>query len=119
MPVHSELRQPSTSSSSAIARRSCCSCSLTGLLELRLQRVAVHTVVVLAQLVGEVLDLADRVARDDPERDRLAAPAVLLVRVGVRESRVRGGYGAGVLERLPLALLSKDLVDHAASLAVL
>src|SRR5215472_16834808 len=113
MPVHSELRQPRTSSSSAIWSSS--SRSLTGLLQLHLQRVPVDAVVVAAELVREVVDLANRVARDDPERRRLAAPPVLLVRVRLREGRVRSGDGAGVLEGLALALLAKDLVDHAAS----
>src|SRR5579859_6346265 len=113
IPVHSELRQPRTSSSSAIWSNS--ACSLTCLLQLRLQRVAVDPVVVLAELVGEVLDLVDRVARDDPERHRLAATTVLLVRVGVSEGRVGRGHRAGMLERLPLPFLPEDLPDHAAS----
>src|SRR6478752_2184781 len=113
IPVHSEFRQPRTSSSSAIASSS--ACSLTCLLQLCLQRVAVDPVVVLAQLVGEVLDLPDRLARDDPERHGLASPAVLLVCVRVREGRIGCRDGAGVLERLPFALLAENLVDHAAS----
>ena len=71
--------------------------SFTRLLQLRLERVAVHPVVVAAELVDEVLDLEDRVARDDPERSRLAAAAVLLVRVASRERLVRRDHRARVL----------------------
>ncbi len=53
-----------------------------------------------------------RVAGDDPQRRRLAAAAVLLVRVGAREPLVGRDHRAGVLERLPLALLPEDLVDR-------
>src|SRR5262249_52440277 len=112
MPVHSESRQPRTSSSSAIWS-SACSC--TRLLQLLLERVAVHSVVVAAELVDEVLDLEDGPARDDPERGRLAAAAVLLVRVRARELLLRRDHGAGVLERLALPFLPEHFPDHAAS----
>src|SRR5204863_10203161 len=74
IPVHSESRQPITSSSSASPRRS----SFTRLLQPRLDRVAVDAAVLEVELVGPVLDHVQRVARHEPERDRLAAPAVLL-----------------------------------------
>src|SRR5512132_935370 len=79
IPVHSESRQPRISSSSAISSSSVAR-SLTCLLELLLQGIAVDAVVVAVQLVDEFLDPHDRVARDDPEGDRLAAAAVLLPR---------------------------------------
>src|SRR5215213_7148966 len=77
MPVHSELRQPRMSSSSARLRSSC---AFTCLLELDLQRVAVHSAVVAVEDVGDVglPNLVDGVARDDPERERLGAAAVEL-----------------------------------------
>src|SRR5919197_3607727 len=78
IPVHSESRQPRTSSSSAIASNERMSCSFTRLLQLLLQGIAVDPVVVAVQLVDELVDLDDRLARDDPERGRLAAAAVLL-----------------------------------------
>src|SRR5439155_4333311 len=68
IPVHSESRQPRTSSSSAISSNERASCSFTGLLELLLQRVAVDAVVVAIELVREVLDLDDRLTRHDPKR---------------------------------------------------
>src|SRR5215470_9972056 len=105
-PVHSESRQPSTSSSSA---RLSSACSFTSLLQAGLDRVAVDAAVLEVELVRPVLDVADRVARDEPERDRLAAPAVLLARPGLREVRVRSHDRAGVLERCPSLLLTEDL----------
>src|SRR5438445_12187446 len=87
MPVHSDSRQPRKSSSSAIAR-SCCSRALTCLLQTCLDRVAVDAAVLEVELVGPVLDVADLVARDEPERDRLAAAPVLLARPCLREVRV-------------------------------
>src|SRR5689334_21388259 len=111
MPVHSESRQPRTSSSSAIARSSSAR-SVTSLLQFLLQRIAVHPVVVAVQLVDEVLDRVKRLARRDPERGRLAAPPVLLASVRFCELLVRRLYRAGVLERLALPFLAKDLVDH-------
>src|SRR2546427_11493451 len=113
MPVHSESRQPRTSSSSAVASSSSAR-SLTRLLQLLFQRIPVHAVVVPVQLVDEVLDRMQRVALDDPERGRLAPPPVLLAGVPLREAFVRRLDRARVLERLSLALLPKDLVDHAA-----
>src|SRR5205807_6037582 len=113
IPVHSESRQPTISSSSASPSR----CSFTGLLQAGLDRVAVDAAVLQVELVGPLLDVADRVAGNEPERDRLAAPAVLLARPGLREVRVGRLDRAGVLERLALALPAKDLVDHAASTA--
>src|SRR5262245_39660813 len=114
MPVHSESRQPRISSSSAYSRRSCAR-SLTRLLQLRLQRVAVDAVVRLLELVVELRHLVHRVARDDPQRDRLVPPPVLLVRERLRERRVRRDDRAGVRERRALLLLAEDLEDHAAS----
>src|SRR3954449_5074486 len=112
MPVHSESRQPRTSSSSASPSSAC---SLTSLLQAGLDRVAVDAAVLEVELVGPVLDFADRVARHEPERDRLTAPAVLLARPRLREVRIRRLDGAGVLERLAFPLPAKNLVDHAAS----
>src|SRR3954451_3215474 len=66
MPVHSESRQPRTSSSSA---RPSSACSLTGLLQAGLDRVTVHAAVLEVEFVGPVLDVADRVARDEGELD--------------------------------------------------
>src|SRR5437588_10015990 len=115
MPVHSDSRQPRKSSSSAIDSSAR---SFTRLLQSRLDRVAVDTAVLEVELVGPVLDIADRVARDEPQRDRLAAAAVLLARPRLREIRVRSDDRAGVLERLALALAPEDFEDriaHAAS----
>src|SRR5690348_14864571 len=109
MPVHSESRQPRTSSSSA---RPSSACSFTSLLQACLDRVAVHAAVLEVELVGPVLDVADRVARDEPERDRLAAPAVLLARPGFREVRVGSDDRAGMLERRAALLLAEDLPDR-------
>ena len=67
------------------------------------------------ELVGPVLDRVDLVARDEPQRLRLAAPAVLLARPRFRKRRVGRVDRARVLERLALALLPEDLVDHAAA----
>src|SRR6478609_10987002 len=106
MPVHSESRQPRTSSSSA---RPSSACSLTSLLQSGLDGVAVDAAVLEVELVRPVLDVADRVARDEPERDRLAAAAVLLTRPRLREVRVGRDDRAGVLERLALALAPEDL----------
>src|SRR5580765_1970504 len=114
MPVHSESRQPRISSSSAYSISSCAR-SLTRLLELGFQRVAVDSVVRLLELVVEVGHFVDRFARDDPQRDRLLAPAVLLVRENLCERCVRRRHRAGVRERGALLLLAKDLEDHAAS----
>src|SRR5437867_13340285 len=113
IPVHSESRQPRISSSSAISS-SRCVCSRTCLLQLLLQRVAVHAVVVAVELVDEFLDLEDRLARNDPERLGFAAAAVELLCVGFGEGAVRRVERAGVLERLAFALLPENLVDHQA-----
>src|SRR6478735_6783303 len=88
MPVHSESRQPSTSSSSAYSISSCAR-ALTRLLQLRLQGVAVHAVIRLLELVVEVGHFVNRFARDDPQRNRLLTPAVLLVSEHLRECCVR------------------------------
>src|SRR5437016_11305055 len=111
IPVHSESRQPMTSSSSASSSRR----SFTRFLELRLERVPVDAVVGAAELVHEVVQLVDRVARDEPERGRFLSPPVLLARVHLRELLVRRADRARVLERLALPLLTKNFVDHAAS----
>src|SRR6185437_7960737 len=95
MPVHSESRQPRTSSSSA---RPSSACSLTCLLQSGLDRVAVDAAVLEAELVGPVLDVADRVPRDEPERDRLAAPAVLLSCPRLGKICVGSDYRTRVLE---------------------
>src|SRR5246127_4940106 len=111
IPVHSESRQPRTSSSSA---RPSSACSFTRLLQPRLDRVAVDAAVLEVELIRPVLDVADRVARDQPERDRFPASAVLLARPRLREVRVGCLDRAGVLERLAAPLLPENLVDHAA-----
>src|SRR3954453_11593444 len=103
MPVHSESRQPRISSSSAISSRSCCSCSFTCLLQLLLQRIAVDAGVVAVELVYELFDLDRGIPWHDPERGLLAAPAVLLARVHVREVVVRRLDRARVLQRLALS----------------
>src|SRR5437016_10637472 len=114
MPVHSELRHPRTSSSSAIGRSSCAR-ALTCLLQFLLERIPVHPVVVALELVDELVDLVHVLARDDPERDRLAPAAELLPRVPVGIRGVRRFHGAGMRERLPFPLLPEDFPDHAAS----
>src|SRR5262245_12025164 len=121
MPVHSESRQPRTSSSSA---RPSSTCSFTSLLQACLDRVAVDAAVLEVELVGPVLDVADGVAGDEPERDRLAAPAVLLAGPGLGEVRVGRDDRAGVLEGGAAPLLAEDLphrmtrrVAHAARTA--
>src|SRR4051812_4074374 len=113
MPVHSDSRQPRKSSSSAIARS--CSRTLACLLQTSLDRIAVDAAVLEVELVGPVLDVADLVARHEPERDRLAAAAVLLARPRLREVGVRSDDRAGVLERLAFALAPEDFpLVHAA-----
>src|SRR5437588_10720853 len=128
MPVHSESRQPMTSSSSAspssssrsmvtsphLTRALPLSSSFTGLLQAGLDRVAVDAAVLEIELVRPVLDAVDRVARHEPQRNRLAAAPVLLARPRLRELHVGRDDRAGVLERLTVALSAKDLVDHAA-----
>src|SRR6478609_8219046 len=109
IPVYSESRQPRTSSSSA---RPSSACSLTCLLQSGLDGVAVDAAVLEAELVGPVLDVADRVARDEPERDRLAAPAVLLAGPRFCEVRVGSDYRARVLEGGSALLLAEDLPDR-------
>src|SRR5579864_978105 len=96
------------SSSSARPSRS----SFTGLLQPRLDRVAVDAPVLEIELVRPFVDDVHRVARDEPERNRLAAAAVLLSRPHLRELRVGRLNRPAVLERLPLAVLAKDLPDH-------
>src|SRR5919197_271375 len=113
IPVHSESRQPRTSSSSAIPRSSSAR-PLTSLLQLFLERIPVHAVVVPVQLVDEILDRMQCLARGDPERGGLAAAPVLLARVPLGEPLVRSLDRPSVLERLALPFLPKDLVDHAA-----
>src|SRR5437764_571484 len=81
-------RQPTTSSSSASSSSSRTR-PVTSLLQARLERVAVDASVLQVELVGEVAHLVQRVARDEPERLRLAAAAVLLARPRLRERRVR------------------------------
>src|SRR5690349_2275197 len=114
MPVHSDSRQPRTSSSSA---RPSSACSFTSLLQAGLDRVTVDAAVLEVELVGPVLDVADRPARDEPERDRLATPAVLLARPGLGEVRVGGDDRAGVLERGAALLFAEHLPDRMAHAA--
>src|SRR5579864_675153 len=111
IPVHSESRHPMISSSSARPSRS----SFTCLLQPRLDRVAVDAPVLEVEFVRPFVDDVHRVARDEPERDRLAAAAVLLARPRLRELRVGRLHRAAVLERLPLAILPEDLPDHQAA----
>src|SRR6266516_698950 len=111
MPVHSESRQPTISSSSAIASNSCAR-SLTSNAQPFLDRVPVDAAVLEVELVGPVRHLVDRLAWHQPQRLRLAAPAVLLPRPRVGERGVRCHHRAGVRERLPLLLLPEDLVDR-------
>src|SRR5579864_7740005 len=99
------------SSSSARPSRS----SFTGLLQPRLDRVAVDAPVLEIELVRPVVDDVHRIARDEPERNRLAAASVLLARPCLRELRVGRLNRPAVLERLPLAILAKDLPDHQAA----
>src|SRR6266545_1466156 len=105
----------SSNSKSSIIRS--CARSLTCLLQLRFQGIAVDAVVRLVQLVREVVHLVDGVARDDPQRLRLLPSPVLLARERLRERRVRRLHGAGVREGRAALLLTEDLEDHAASLA--
>src|SRR6266545_4457272 len=103
----------SSNSKSSIIRS--CARSLTCLLQLRFQGIAVDAVVRLVQLVREVVHLVDGVARDDPQRLRLLPSPVLLARERLRERRVRRLHGAGVREGRAALLLTEDLEDHAAS----
>src|SRR5207244_1496688 len=66
------------------------------------------------QLVEELVHLVDRVARDDPKRDRFLPPAVLLVRERPRKRRVGRVDRTRVREGRALLLLTEDLEDHAA-----
>src|SRR4051794_12862090 len=111
IPVHSESRHPITSSSSASPSSS----SFTSLLQAGLDRVAVDAPVLEVELVRPLRHRVNCVSRHEPERDRLAAPAVLLARPCFGELRVGRLDRAGVLERLSLAILAEDLPDHAAS----
>src|SRR4029079_2641828 len=102
--------QPTTSPCSVGPR----SRSFTCLPQPGLDRVAVDAAVLEVELVRPVGDGVDRVAGREPERNRLAAPAVLLARPRLGELRVRCVDRAAVLERLPLAILAEDLPDHPA-----
>src|SRR5262249_40435365 len=113
IPVHSESRQPTTSSSSASSSRSR-SRSLTCLFGPHLERLAVDAPVLQIELAGKVVALVPRVARDEPQRLGLAPAPELLARPRLREGGVGRVDRAGVLERLALLLLAKDLEDHAA-----
>src|SRR5690348_8672366 len=99
------------SSSSARPSRS----SFTRLLQACLDRVAVDAAVLEVELVGPVLDVVDRIARNEPQRNRLAAAAVLLARPRLCELGVGRDDRTGVLERLALPFLTEDFVDHAAN----
>src|SRR5207245_7348088 len=74
----------------------------------------VDEVIGLVTFVGEVVHLADRPARNEPQRFRLLAAAVLLVRVRLREGHVRRVDRPGVRERNAFLLLAEDFVDQAA-----
>src|ERR671930_1816824 len=110
IPVHSELRQPRSSSSSASASSSC---AFTRLLQLHLQGIAVDAAVVAVEDIGDVrlAHGVDLLARHDPERERLVPAAVELARVRLREGAVRRLERAGVLEGLALPLLPKHFPD--------
>ena len=90
---------------------------LTSFAQPRLDRVPVDAAVLHLELVGELLDLAHRLSRNEPEGDRLLPPAVLLARVDLGEALVGRRDRAGVLERLALPLLSEDLEHHLAQAA--
>ena len=83
----------------------------------RLDRVAVDAAVLHLELVGELVDLVNGIARDEPERHRLLASRVLLARVDLGEPLVGRDHRPCVLERLALPLLPEHLEDvaHAAS----
>src|ERR1035437_5239572 len=120
MPVHSESRQPRTSSSSASPRRSSLSAgpsssSFTRLLQPGLDRVAVDAAVLQLELVRPIVDDTNLLARREPRRNGLAAAAVLIARPRLCELRVRRVHRTCVLEGLPLPLLPEDLPDHATS----
>ena len=68
--------------------------------------------VVPVQLVDEVVYLVHGLARDDPERRRLAAATVLLARVPLGKAFVGRLDRAGVLERLALSLLPEHFPDR-------
>src|SRR4029079_13850783 len=87
MPVHSESRQPRISSSSAAARRASVRLgarALTRLPEPRLQRVAVDAAVVALELVDELVHRAHLGTGNEPQRPRLVAATVELVRISPR-----------------------------------
>src|SRR5687768_15461261 len=94
-----------------------CPYTLPGFLQLHLERVAVYTAVVAVEDRRHIWVpyVMERVARHDPEGERLVPAAVELARVGLGEDQVGRLEGAAVLERLPLPLLPKDLPDQAAS----
>src|SRR5579862_8977482 len=102
-----------TSSSSASPRSSLRSLSCNA--QPRFQRVAVDATVLQVELVGEILDIVDGLARNEPKRGGLAASPVLLARPRLRELGVGRLDRARVLERLALLLLSEHLEDHVAS----
>src|SRR3954447_982873 len=88
----------------------------TCLLQSRLARVAVDAAVLEVELVRPVVDDVHRSARHEPQRDGLAAPAVLLARPRFGELGVRRHDRPRMLERLPTPVLPEDLpLVHAAS----
>src|SRR3954452_4046464 len=111
IPVHSESRQPTISSSSASSRSSCAR-TLSGFLQPRLDRVAVDAAVLEVELVRPVGDRVHRFARHEPEGLALAAPAVLLACPRLGEDGVGRLDRSGVSERLALLLLAEDLEDR-------
>src|SRR3954462_6555126 len=104
IPVHSESRQPSTSSSSARPSRS----SFTCFLQSRLDRVAVDAPVLEVELVRPVVDDVYCSAGHEPQRNGLPAAAVLLARPRFCELRIWCHDRAGMPERLPAPVLPKD-----------
>src|SRR5256885_1790035 len=82
-----------------------------------LDGVAGAAAVLQPELVGPFSDVADRVARDEPQRYRLGSAAVLLASPHLGEVRIGRDDRAGVPERLAAPFLAEDLVDHAARTA--
>src|SRR4029077_3276158 len=72
----------------------------------------VDAAVLEIELVRPVGDRVHRLARHEPERLALAAPAVLLACPCFAERGVGRRARAGMRERLPLLLLAEHLVDR-------
>src|SRR3954454_14271980 len=85
-PVHSESRQPSTSSSSAIgSKRSARPGTLTRLPQPLLDGEPVDAAVLPVELVREALHLVRSLAWNEQECDRLLAAPELLARIRLGE----------------------------------